>query len=174
VPERSLQIRVRVYRQRGALLSRLAHDLELSLERFQFGESGTTIKLRFRPDALRVVGALVNGKVDSELLSPDKRREIEQNVQTQVLNTKQFPEADFMGSFSDQGDAVFVTGDLKLVGVTQRIEFTLTQADPGHLGSITLTPSRWGVRPFQALLGALKLEDRVDIIVEVQSPPNAG
>lgn len=30
-------------------------------------------------------------------------------------------------------------------------------------GEVELTPSRWGIKPFKALMGAIKLQDRVRV-----------
>ena len=32
---------------------------------------------------------------------------------------------------------------------------------PEVTGEVTLTPTRWGIKPFKALMGAIKLKDRV-------------
>ena len=47
------------------------------------------------------------------------------------------------------------------INVTQDITLTVREADGRWRGQIELVPTRWGIQPFKALLGAIKLEDRV-------------
>ena len=171
MPERVILCSVRVFRQQGRLLSRLAHDLELRLERFTVILTPNRVDFSFEPDALEVQGAIVDGRLDRDLFDADKKAEIEKNLRNEVLSTPSFPRARFQGSFEDEGARVLVRGQLELRGVERPIEFELVREGEHCRGEVTLVPSRWGIAPYQALFGALKLEDRVLVLLDVMTRP---
>ena len=57
-----------------------------------------------------------------------------------------------------------VTGDLTLVGGRTPIEFELA-VDPegGIAGTAVVKQSDWGIKPYSALFGALKVKDEVEV-----------
>src|SRR5690606_28852876 len=59
------------------------------------------------------------------------------------------------------GDALEVRGDLDLAGVRRPLAVTATHADRRVRARVTLRPSDWGIRPYKALAGAIRLQDRV-------------
>jgi polyisoprenoid-binding protein YceI len=160
-------VTVRVYRQRGALLSRLAHDLELRLEELRLDTSESHVEVDFELGSLKVTGALVNGRLDESQLNAAQRGEIEHNMHGAVLKTRSHPRGHFSGQLETLEESVRVEGQLELVGVKQALNFELRRQGTQFIGSTTIQPSRWGIAPYKALLGALKLEDRVDVQITV-------
>ena len=171
VRSRSITISVRVFRERGALLSRLAHDVELRLDRFEAMESLDSVEVRFDPGSLVVVGALSEGVVDPSILKASDRSEIERNLRDQVLKTRTYPQGLFSGSFQLDGESVHLSGVLELAGERHEVAWELTRRGDRFTGSLVLEPSRWGIAPYRALLGALKLQDRVEVRMEVAADP---
>lgn len=161
---------VRVFREPGALLARMAHDVELAVKQLSVHEAENhRLEVDFDPASLTVTGALADGVVDPSRLGASDRTEIEKNVRTQVLKTAQFPRARFEGEFDPARTPVPVRGTLELVGRRQPVLFELSQQAEWFVGTLTLTPSRWGIKPYRALLGALKLRDMVLVRVEVEA-----
>lgn len=73
----------------------------------------------------------------------------------------------------DGGGRCHVTGDLELLNGISLVAFDLDIGDDGRLtGNATVTQSEWGIKPYTALFGALKLADDVQIAVEgtLQAP----
>ncbi|HEY6723793.1 MAG TPA: YceI family protein [Polyangiaceae bacterium] len=169
--EREVRVSVRVFREPGALLARMAHDVELVLERVTARAVDRRVEVAFEPASLRVTGALVDGRVAPALLDAGQRQEIERNVQAQVLKTDRFPRGSFAGEFDESQSPVSVRGTLELCGKRQPISFELIRQGQAHVGELTITPSRWGIAPYRALLGALKLQDKAVIRVEVKATP---
>ena len=169
VVEREVRVSVRVFREPGALLARMAHDVELVVERITARESEGRVDVTFDAASLRVTGALVAGRVDPALLDPSQRQEIERNVQRQVLKTDTFPRGRFEGEFEADKTPVPVRGTLELCGKRQPVSFELAREGDAHVGELTIAPSRWGIAPYRALLGALKLQDKAVIRVEVKA-----
>ena len=62
-------------------------------------------------------------------------------------------------SVTADGDSLAVTGDLTLVGTTHPITFDLTLADGRVNGVAVVKQTDWGMKPYTALFGALKVAD---------------
>jgi polyisoprenoid-binding protein YceI len=164
-------VSVRVFREPGALLARMAHDVEFLVERISVRETDSRVDVTFEPASLRVTGALVEGKVDPTLLDASDRAEIERNLRAQVLKTDKFPRGRFEGEFDATRVPSPVRGTLELLGKRQPISFELTRQGDSFVGELTIAPSRWGIAPYRALLGALKLRDTAILCIEVKASP---
>src|SRR5690606_40678186 len=140
----------RVFRERGALLSRLAHDVELRLARFEVVESENSVRVEFEPDALVVEGALTNGVVDPSTLSAADRSEIERNLR-QALKTDVYPQGSFIGTFQQKDDVVLVEGSLTLLGEQRHVTWTLAPRGDQVVGNLTLEPTRSRIARYRAL-----------------------
>jgi polyisoprenoid-binding protein YceI len=72
----------------------------------------------------------------------------------------------------DGGGRLHVTGDLEIRNGVNLVAFDLQIGDDGRVtGRATITQSEWGIKPYTALFGALKLADDVQIAVEGQLRP---
>ena len=60
-----------------------------------------------------------------------------------------------------------VVRTLEMLGRTNAIEFTTEQRDDAWIGGAELVPSQWGIAPVTAMLGTLRLEDRVQVAFSV-------
>ena len=62
-----------------------------------------------------------------------------------------------------------VEGELELAGERHRISFELaTSADGRFTGRATVKQSDWGMKPYTALFGTLKVADEVDVAFETR------
>lgn len=117
-----------------------------------------------------MLGALTDHGIEPSLLDESARKQIITNARKDVLEVLAYPRASFSGRFTTIEQDVRVEGELELHGRRHPVSFTLTR-EPGDetrfSGELTLTPSRWGIAPYRALLGALKLQDKVDLMVVV-------
>ena len=55
-----------------------------------------------------------------------------------------------------------------MTGRAAAVSFALEERSGRLKGRVALTPTQWGIKPFKALLGAIKVQDRV--IVEFDLP----
>ncbi len=156
---------MRVFRERGALLSRLAHDVEFKLARFELSEDSPSVEVSFDAASLEVQGAWVDGQLDPSVLDAQKRAEIERNVRRDVLKVSRYPRGIFSGRFHREAERVLVAGTLELLAKQHPVAFTLEPSSTGYTGTLSIQPSDWGIAPYRALMGALKLQDRVEIQV---------
>lgn len=156
---------IQVFTFKDGLLARLAHDLRLTLRRFELRRVGETISGTFWPGSLVVDGPVSKGRVDTAALSEGDRRSIAGHI-AEVLQVGRHPEVTLNG----QVTAGRFTGTLTLVGRTLPIEAALT-SDGMVRAEVVLVPSRWGIAPYRALAGAIKLQDRVVVRVAVPADP---
>jgi polyisoprenoid-binding protein YceI len=64
-------------------------------------------------------------------------------------------------------DGLSVTGDLTLRGTTRPIAFDLTVGDGRAHGAAVVKQTEWGMKPYTALFGALKVADDVRVEIDV-------
>ena len=155
----------RVLTFKEGVLSRLGHDLAFDVRTFSIeGLEDGTMRGTFRPSSLHAAGAIHDGKVSP--LSTSDRESIEGTTAKEVLNVSRFPEVTFEGAID--GEKGSFTGTLTLHGVTRTISGTVTSVDGGTRAITTFVPSEFGIRPYRAMLGALRVEDRVRVEIEAR------
>jgi len=70
---------------------------------------------------------------------------------------------------SDEG--LVVEGDLTVTGETRPVTAPLRVAADGRVTTtIPLTQSAWGIKPYRGMMGALKVRDELDIVVDARLP----
>jgi len=160
---------VHVFTFKEGVLSRLGHDLRFTLRGFTLELDGDEVRGRFPTDRLTLDGALRDGALDPGALSAKDIRDIDDNVAKDVLKTKRFPEAHFSGRVDDpRSSQPRIEGSLELVGRLSPLSIRARRERDGQLtGRVQLVPSRWGIKPFKALLGAIRIQDRVDVAFEI-------
>ncbi len=161
---------IRVFTYKDGLLARLAHDLQLTLGRFEIELEGEDVRARCWPESLRVDGAMKRGQLQARGLSDSDKQKIIENMRGEILYTARHPEITFTGTARRRGDAIAVAGQLELVGRAAAVELTLREQGGRLLGEVELKPSRWGIKPYKALAGAIKLQDRLTIRVDLPAP----
>lgn len=101
-------------------------------------------------------------------LSEGDKADIKKNITQKILTS---PEISFTStSVQPNGDAATVTGDLRIMGKTNPATVKLEQQGGNVKGSLSVVQSKWGIKPFQAMMGALKVKDQVDIELEADVP----
>lgn len=154
---------IRVFTFKDGLLARLAHDLRLTLRRFEVRREGANITGTFWPGSLVVDGAVKGGELDASAFSAGDRAKIADNL-AEVLHVGRHPEVTLV---AEVDAARRIRGQLTLAGCTRPIE-AVARADGGKLtAEVVLTPSLWGIPPYRALAGAIKLQDRVVVRAEL-------
>jgi hypothetical protein len=64
-----------------------------------------------------------------------------------------------------------VHGELELAGRRHPIDFALLAGDDGRLtGSAMVKQTDWGIKPFSALFGTLKVADVVEVAIDARVP----
>ena len=64
-----------------------------------------------------------------------------------------------------------VRGELELAGRKRPASFELTSATDGRVrGTLPVTQSEWGIKPYRGMMGALKVRDTIEIVLDVALP----
>jgi hypothetical protein len=153
--------RLEVFTFKEGLLSGAAHDLMLELERFEIRTDGARVEARFYPATLRVVGVMRDGQLDQSAPSARDRSEIAENIRSKILHTDRHRDATFEANVQGDDDPRKLIGTLTLHGHTTPMEVEVRERAGMWQGEVELRPSSFGIAPFKALLGAIKLQDRV-------------
>lgn len=159
-----------VFTYKAGLLSSIAHDLRIRVTRFwiEADSEAPSVRAEMDADSLHVETAMRNGRAHSGLDEKDKR-EIEGNIRNDVLDTRRHPKIRFTSTRVERiGDGWRVEGDLELGGATRPIR--LRAAAEGDLLVIehTLHQPDWGIRPYRAALGTLRVQADVKVRVSLR------
>lgn len=162
--------RVLVFTYKDGLLSRLAHDLQIDCSHFEIERKGPEISARFVLASLTVDGAVQHGHVAHGVLSQGDRRKIEQTMADEVLELRRFGEATMRGTIAATAGGSRIEGTLELHGRTVQLPpMNVIKRGAVWTTEVSLAPSRWGITPYRALAGALKLQDRVTVKIELDA-----
>ena len=100
-----------------------------------------------------------------QALGEEDKDNIHQTIDDEVLNRQDIVFRSTRVQSTAAG--LSVEGDLTLAGATQPITFDVAIGDDGTLHATALvTQSRWGMKPYSALWGALKVLDDVEVVLD--------
>jgi polyisoprenoid-binding protein YceI len=91
-------------------------------------------------------------------------------MREEVLDAAQFPEVTYEGMVRERNGGLDVDGQLEMMGRTAPLQLSIERADGWLTGEVELRPSRWGIVPYKAMLGAIQLQDRVIIRFRLREP----
>lgn len=164
------QADIRVFTFKEGLLSPVAHDLQIKVNRFEIAinQSNSSIHARIEADSLEVVAAMREGQPDPKALSASNKAEIQENIRKDVLHSGKFGSVVFESTSMSDTE---VRGRLSLHGVTREIRIPTRQEDGRRVGEVRLDQRDFNIKPFAALLGALKVQPEVLVRVSLPWPP---
>lgn len=115
---------------------------------------------------------VVSGAGGAKPLSDKDRKDIEENIDKKVLKTDKFPEITFSSTKvqDNGGGKATVHGDLTIMGTARPASMDVVVVGDKATGTMQVRQSDWGIKPFSALMGALKLADDLTIQVEATIP----
>jgi hypothetical protein len=151
---------VLVYTYREGLLSAVGHDLCLRVTRFSV-EIGDDDRIAAQLDAgsLRATGAISQGDA----------RKIEGNATHDVLAARRYPTIGFQSTrVVRDGERARIEGELALHGVTRPLTFDAFADAAAWRAEVRLDQRDYGIKPYTAMLGALRV--RPDVLVRVRVP----
>jgi polyisoprenoid-binding protein YceI len=172
---RGAQLEIFTFKE--GLLSRVAHDLRLHVEglevpRLEPGSPRVTVEIPI--SRLRVDGAIRKERLDPGALSSADLSQIESNLRD-ILSADLHPKISFDGEIHQRGeDRWQLGGELHLAGRTRSIEIVLRPRGSQWRGSVDLVPSRWGIAPYRAMAGAIRLKDLVRVELSLERDALVG
>jgi hypothetical protein len=153
---------------KDGILARAAHDLQLRLQRFEVALDGERVTADLDLRSLAVEGPVEGGAVRRDRYDAPTRAEVERAMHGEVLHTGRHPVARFTGHARPQGEGFAVEGQLDLAGRTAPLAFDVRGDGGTYRAAFELRPSRWGIPQYRALLGAIRVQDRVRILLALQ------
>jgi hypothetical protein len=154
---------IRVFTFKEGVLSRVAHDLALRLDRFVVTLDGEILRAEFELASLVVEGPVEHGVLRAERFDAAIRAEIERAIHEHILETRRHPTARFDGRAVPVESGFDVSGRLELLGRSAPLSFAVRHEGASLHAEMEVVPSRWGIEPYRALLGAIRLRDRLRI-----------
>lgn len=165
---------LKVNTYRDGVAAKIGHDLVLEVTKWEatvdVGADGAPsgVTLRADPGSLQVV----SGQGGAKPLSDKDRADIKQSISGKVLGSSPITFQSSAASADDSGH-MHVEGELAIAGTSKPTVFDVDAGANGAVGgTISLTQSDYGIKPYRAMMGALKVSDKVEIVLEAQLPPS--
>ena len=160
---------MRTYRE--GVAQRVGHDLIIDVGEWEataeVGADGTLSAVRFEADprSLQVREGLRGLKP----LTDRDRGDIRKTIDEKILGGRPIVFRSTAVEPADGGLAV--RGELELAGTTRPTSFDLTAAADGRVhGTLPVTQSEWGIKPYRGMMGALKVRDTIEVVLDVRIP----
>ncbi len=159
---------------REGVAAKVGHDLLIAMQSWSghlglggSGPAGATVRVEVELDSLHIV----SGSGGIAPLGADDRAEITRTA-LRLLDAAAHPRATFESTRVVAADgAGTLQGDLTVRGTTRPLVLEVAQTGPSAWrGTATVLQSDFGIKPYRALFGALKLADAVGIEVVVELP----
>ena len=123
----------------------------------------TSIELGADATSLRVI----EGTGGMQALGEDDIENIQQTIDDEVLKGREITFRSTSAQGEDDLSRISVEGDLTILDQINPIAFELAIAENGALSATAVvTQTTWGMEPYSALFGALKVADEVEVAVE--------
>lgn len=164
-------LQVKTYRE--GMASKAGHDLVIDVTSWQAtvtaGEDSTpvSVELSADPRSLRVR----DGHGGAKPLSDKDRGDITKNIEKKVLGQHSIGFRSTAVERPGDDGRLQVSGELEIAGTARPVSFELSIGADGRIeGTVPLKQSEWGIKPFTALMGALKVRDDVDVVLGATLP----
>jgi polyisoprenoid-binding protein YceI len=152
---------------RAGAAAKAGHDLVIRVTAWEAtldvpdDPSGTTMELSADASSLRVI----EGKGGIQALGDEELASIHQTIDDEVLKRQ---DIGFRStSVEADGDTLRTRGDLTIVGTTAPVQFELVSGAGGAVSAgATVVQTAFGMKPYSALFGALKVKDEVQVALE--------
>ncbi len=158
---------------KGGAASKAGHNLLIEVERWgataQFADDLSQSVLELTADSTSFT--VLEGTGGMKSLGADDKEGIAQTINQEVL--KGTPISFKSTAVRPDGDdRLHVTGDLELVNGVNLIAFDIAVSADGRVsGSATVTQTEWGMKPYSALFGTLKVTDDVGVEIDAKLRP---
>jgi polyisoprenoid-binding protein YceI len=154
--------------------AKLAHDLILTATKWNGtlnvdadNPAASSADLTIDARSIEIVEAV--GGMKS--LSDKDRRDIGKNIDEKVLQTSKFPELKFASTSVSGSEPNFTAaGNMTIVGNTRPANVAINVNGTQVVAKTTISQKDFGIKPFSAMMGAIKLRDDVEFELTVDLP----
>ena len=161
---------VNTYRE--GLAAKAGHDLLIEVTGWEatveVGDDGDlrSVALSADPGSLEVR----EGEGGAKPLTDKDRADIRKSIADKVLGSDPITFQSSAASLDGSG-ALHVEGELAIAGSSRPAAFELAVGEDGAVaGTMQLTQSDWAIKPYRGLMGALKVRDSVDVVLDARLP----
>ena len=167
------QLLVKVYKE--GMAAKMGHNLVFEVKRWNAKAtvdpsdmSSATVEATAEVTSFSILEATGGAKA----LGRGDQADIRKNIEEKILNTRQFPEVSFKstGVTTTDGEKGTLAGELTIVGQTRPVQAQVDASGGRLKATFTVVQSQWGIKPFSAMMGALKVKDAVDVVLDVKLP----
>ena len=158
---------------RKGAAAKAGHDLSIEVTAWsaliEVGADSAPTRLELTADAgsLRVL----EGTGGLQSLGDDDKDNISKTIDDEVLKGTAIAFHSTGVRSSEDGSRLHVDGELELFGRPKPLAFALAVDSDGRLtGAATVKQSDWGIKPYSALFGALKVADEVVVAIDARVP----
>ncbi|MDQ6776986.1 MAG: YceI family protein [Actinomycetota bacterium] len=160
--------------RRSGAAAKAGHDLTIAVEAWEAtltiseDPSQSSLTLNATADSLRVV----DGTGGIQSLGDDDKKTIKETIDKDVLKRE---DIQFRSTSVQAADGkLTVQGDLTVRGKTNPITFDLAVGNDGKVsGSAIVKQTNFGMKPYSALFGALKVADEVTVAIQECGLPSS-
>lgn len=161
---------------RTGLGTRAGHDLTLEATRWDgtvvvdpADPARSSVSIEVVVDSLEVR----KGTGGIKPLSSADRAEIKRNIRNKVLHTARHPTITYHSTrVTGTPDSLTVDGELTITGVARPVTAQARISEDGRVqGGATVVQSHWGITPYSAFFGALKVADDVGVEIDASLTP---
>jgi polyisoprenoid-binding protein YceI len=152
---------------RGGAVAKAGHNLSMHVTSWDgVLEIGDDPRVELNVDASSF--KVIDGSGGMQALDDGDKANIEQTIDDEVLKRGTIG---FRSTQVDETDAgLHVAGELTLSGATHPIAFDLAVEGGRLTGSAVIKQTDWGMKPYTALFGALKVLDEVTVEIDAALP----
>src|SRR5258708_8808872 len=163
--------RLLVKTARTGLGAKVGHDLTIEVTRWHGNvlidaesPANSSVTIEAEVDSFEVREGTGGVKPLTDADSAD----IKNTLRGKILNTAAHPVITLVSSQVGGTEESFrIDGDLTIAGVTEPVTVEGQLAGGRARGSAVIAQSRYGIRPYSAFLGALKLRDEVEVRFDI-------
>jgi polyisoprenoid-binding protein YceI len=152
---------------RSGAAAKAGHDLVIQVTSWEatLDVGAASLTLDVDSASLRVI----QGTGGMQALGDDDKANIHQTIDDDVLKRRAIA---FRSTSVTGGDGgLSVQGELTLAGTTRPLAFDLDLREDGRLSGVAVVKqSDWGMKPYSALFGALKVADDVRVEIDAGLP----
>ncbi len=160
--------RCTVYTYKAGLLSAVGHDLAFRLTRWSLEVEEDRIEGHFDGTSLELLGVVRDGVPVPGVLSASDERQVMDNIRKYVFKGFRPAEIHFVAEDVEiDDDRIEGEGVLTIPPRSHAVPFEVEIDDGEARCSVRLHQPHWGIKPFSALMGTLKIKPDVEVRLTV-------
>ena len=165
-----------VYTFKEGFLSSVAHDLLIEVTDFKVNLNApaggihlASAEAEIQANSLKVICAMKDRQHRYDTLKEKDKKDIEDATFKDVLHPDKYPTINFNSTSIQEKEGIYhVKGELTLHGITRPLEFDVQTTTGKDLqGKVTLSQKDFGIKPYKALFGTLKVKNEVDVVFDL-------